>query len=158
MINLKVSFRKAQNSDSISIQNFQQAMAWETENLRLDPSTLEKGVTAVLKNSALGTYHVCETNSEVIGSLLLTQEWSDWRNGTVWWLHSLYFKPEFRGQGLFSQMYHYVQQLAKNEKDVCGIRQYVDHTNLHAQKVYTKLGMNGDHYRLFEWMNGSFKA
>ena len=151
----KIIFRKAQNSDSDSIQSFQQAMAWETEQLKLDPLTLEKGVTAVLTNSALGAYHVCEVNSAVIGSLLLTNEWSDWRNGTVWWLHSLYFKPEHRGQGLFSQMYHYVQQLAKNQKDIRGIRLYVDHTNLHAQKVYTKLGMNGDHYRLFEWVNKS---
>ena len=148
----KPIFRKAQKSDSGFIQSFQQAMAWETENIKLDPPTLAKGVTAVLENSALGTYHVCELNAEVIGSLLLTAEWSDWRNGTVWWLHSLYFKPEHRGQGLFSQMYSYIQELAKNEKDIRGIRLYVDHTNEHAQKGYTKLGMNGDHYRLFEWM------
>lgn len=151
-MNSKITFRKAQNSDSIFIQRFQQAMAFETEQIKLDPLTLEKGVSAVLENSALGTYHVCEVDGEVNGSLLLTNEWSDWRNGTVWWLHSLYFKPEHRGQGLFSQMYQYVQELAKNQKDIRGIRLYVDHTNLHAQKVYTKLGMNGDHYRLFEWM------
>ena len=152
-MNSRIIFRKAQNSDSNLIQSFQHVMAWETEQLKLDPVILKKGVTAVLKNSALGSYHVCEVNSEVVGSLLLTNEWSDWRNGTVWWLHSLYFKPEHRGQGLFSQMYQYVQQMAKNQKDVRGIRLYVDHANAHAQKVYTKLGMNGDHYRLFEWMN-----
>ncbi len=151
-MNPKPHFRKAQDTDAASIQTFQQAMAFETEQIKLDPLTLEKGVSAVLNNPALGTYHVCEVNSEVIGSLLLTTEWSDWRNGTVWWIQSLYFKPEHRGQGLFSQMYHYVQELAQIEKDVRGIRLYVDQTNQHAQKVYAKLGMNGDHYRVFEWM------
>lgn len=150
--NSKIIFRSAKPADAGSIQSFQQAMAWETENLKLDPQILEKGVAGIFEDSSRGQYHVCEVNSEVIGSLLLTTEWSDWRNGTVWWLHSLYFKPEFRGQGLFSQMYKYVQQLADERKDIRGIRLYVDHTNLHAQKVYTKLEMNGDHYRLFEWM------
>ena len=152
-MNSKIIFRKSKNSDSELIQIFQLAMAMETEQLKLDPLVLEKGVNVVFANPHLGTYHVCEVDSEVIGSLLLTNEWSDWRNGTVWWIHSLYFQPEYRGQGLFSQMYQYVQQLAKNQKDVRGIRLYVDHSNVHAQAVYTKLGMNGDHYRLFEWMS-----
>lgn len=151
-LNSKAVFRKAQKSDAVAIQSFQQAMAFETENLKLDPVVLEKGVTAVLDDPTLGQYHVCELNSQVMGSLLLTNEWSDWRNGTVWWLHSLYFKPELRGQRLFSQMYNYVQEMAKENKDIRGVRLYVDHSNLHAQKVYTKLGMNGDHYKLYEWM------
>ena len=150
--NAKVIFRRAQRSDANSIQLFQQAMALETENLKLDLQLLEKGVAAVFENAALGQYHVCEVNSEVVGSLLLTNEWSDWRNGTVWWLHSLYFKPEARGQGLFSQMYKYVQAMAHENKDIRGVRLYVDHTNLHAQNVYRKLGMNDDHYKLYEWM------
>ena len=152
-MNSKIIFRKSQNSDSETIQKFQSAMAWETEQLKLDPISLEKGVNAVFANSNLGTYHVCEVDSEVVGSLLLTTEWSDWRNGAVWWIHSLYFKPEYRGQGLFTQWYHSVQQSAKNQKDVRGIRLYVEHSNLKAQKIYEKLGMNGDHYRLYEWMN-----
>lgn len=149
--NTKVIFRSAKLSDATAIQLFQQAMAWETEKLKLDLQILEKGVAAVFENATRGQYHVCEINSEVVGSLLLTNEWSDWRNGTVWWLHSLYFKPEVRGQGLFSKMYSYVQAMA-HENNIRGVRLYVDHSNLHAQNVYTKLGMNGDHYKLFEWM------
>lgn len=148
----KYTFRAAQRSDAPLIQLFQKAMALETENLKLDSQLLAKGVAAVFENAALGQYHVCEVNSEVVGSLLLTNEWSDWRNGTVWWLHSLYFKPEVRGQGLFSKMYKYVQGMAYENKDIRGVRLYVDHTNLHAQKVYSKLGMNDDHYKLYEWM------
>ncbi len=151
-MNSKTIFRKAQKSDSVFIQKFQEAMALETEALKLDPLTLEKGVCAVLANSQLGQYHLCEINSEVVGCLLLTNEWSDWRNGVVWWIQSLYFKPECRGQGLFTQMYEYIQDQAENEKEIRGIRLYVDHSNIKAQKVYTKLGMNGDHYKLFEWM------
>lgn len=150
--NAKIIFRRAQKSDADSIQLFQQAMALETENLKLDSQILEKGVVAVFDNPAFGQYHVCEVNSEVVGSLLLTNEWSDWRNGAVWWLHSLYFKPEVRGQGLFSKMYSYVQAMANDNKDIRGVRLYVDNTNLHAQNVYKKLGMNDDHYKLFEWM------
>jgi ribosomal protein S18 acetylase RimI-like enzyme len=145
-------YRKAQIEDATAIQSFQQAMAWETEKLTLDEKTLELGVQAVFQNPALGQYHVCVNGSKVIGSLLLTTEWSDWRNGTVWWLHSLYFMPEYRGQGLFSKMYRYVQDLANADKNIRGIRLYVDNTNTNAQGVYKKLGMNGDHYRLFEWM------
>lgn len=147
-----VIFRPAQKSDAKSIQIFQQAMALETENLKLNLEVLEKGVAAVFENAALGEYHVCEVNSEVVGSLLLTHEWSDWRNGTVWWLHSLYFKPEVRGQRLFSKMYSYVQAMAQVRSDIRGIRLYVDHSNEHAQIVYKKLGMRDDHYKLYEWM------
>lgn len=148
----KIIFRPALKSDAYSIQLFQKAMALETENLKLDLQILEKGVAAVFNNPSLGQYHVCEVDSNVVGSLLLTNEWSDWRNGTVWWLQSLYFKPEVRGQGLFSKMYGYVQAMANDNKDIRGVRLYVDHTNLHAQNIYKKLGMTDNHYKLFEWI------
>lgn len=152
MSELMVSYRKAVLADAPSIQSFQQAMAWETEKLKLDDTTLQKGVHAVFENSERGQYHVCVCGADVIGSLLLTTEWSDWRNGTVWWLHSLYFKPEYRGRGLFSKMYSYVQDLAKANENIRGIRLYVDNTNTAAQAVYKKLKMNDEHYRMFEWM------
>lgn len=148
----ETSYRSAVIGDARAIQSFQQAMAWETEKLKLDDTVLDKGVRAVFQNPELGKYHVCVNGADIIGSLLITKEWSDWRNGTVWWIHSLYFKPEFRGQGLFSKMYRYVQDLAQKDPNIRGLRLYVDHTNTTAQAVYTKLGMNGDHYRLFEWM------
>jgi ribosomal protein S18 acetylase RimI-like enzyme len=148
----QITYRKAIVQDAEVIQSFQQAMAWETEKLKLDSTILARGVRAVFQNPELGQYHVCTDQEVVIGSLLLTKEWSDWRNGTVWWLHSLYFKPEYRGLGLFSKMYQYVQGLAKADTNIRGIRLYVDRTNEKAQGVYTKIGMDGDHYRLFEWM------
>ena len=151
----KITYRKAILTDAEAIQSFQQAMAWETEELKLNEGTLQKGVLAVFNNSDLGQYHVCVEGDTVVGSLLLTKEWSDWRNGTVWWLHSLYFKPDYRGRGLFSKMYKYVQDLANTDPNIRGIRLYVDETNENAQGVYKKLGMNGDHYRLFEWMKSS---
>lgn len=151
----KITYRKAVIADAASIQSFQQAMAWETEKLKLDEATLKQGVMAVFNKSELGQYHVCVSGDQVVGSLLLTKEWSDWRNGTVWWLHSLYFKPEYRGHGLFSKMYKYVQDLANNDPNICGVRLYVDGSNKNAQGIYAKLGMNGDHYRLFEWMKSS---
>lgn len=146
------TYRKATVDDAPVIQSFQQAMAWETEKLKLNESILQKGVLAVFENPERGQYHVCAQDGHVVGSLLLTTEWSDWRNGTVWWLHSLYFKPEHRGQGLFSKMYSYVQKLAHQDENIRGIRLYVDNTNVAAQAVYKKLKMNDEHYRMFEWM------
>lgn len=147
-----ITYRKASVQDASAIQSFQIAMAWETEKLILDDAVLAKGVLAVFQNPERGQYHVCLDRDRVVGSLLLTTEWSDWRNGTVWWLHSLYFEPVYRGRGLFSKMYRYVQGLANADVNIRGIRLYVDETNKNAQGVYKKLGMNGDHYRLFEWM------
>lgn len=155
MAESKITYRRAAVADAKVIQLFQQSMAWETEKLKLDEATLEKGVLAVFNNSDLGQYHVCLEGDQVIGSLLLTKEWSDWRNGTVWWLQSLYFKPDYRGRGLFSDMYKYVQDLANKDSGIRGIRLYVDETNKNAQAVYSKLKMDGDHYRLFEWMKSS---
>lgn len=130
-------------------------MAWETEKLKLDENTLRHGVAAIFENPNLGQYYVCEQNDQVIGCLLIIGEWSDWRNGMVWWIHSLYFLPEFRGQGLFSQMYSYIQELVKNDPKAKGLRLYVEKTNLSAQAVYRRLGMSDDHYQLFEWMKES---
>lgn len=152
MTEINFIYRKAIIDDAPTIQSFQQAMAWETEKLKLDEATLQKGVLAVFENAERGQYHVCVHGGLVVGSLLLTTEWSDWRNGTVWWLHSLYFKPEYRGQGLFSKMYTYVQNLAQANPNIRGIRLYVDNSNTNAQAVYKKLKMNDEHYRMFEWM------
>lgn len=149
---MEITFNKARPQDAQAIQNFQMEMAWETEKLRLDPSTLSKGVAAVFAKPELGQYHVCLRGNEVIGSLLIIGEWSDWRNGTVWWIHSLYFEPEFRGQGLFSKMYAYIKEQVEKDPAIRGLRLYVDHSNLKAQEIYKQIGMNGDHYRLFEWM------
>lgn len=146
------SIRPAVPADAGAIAEFQIAMALETENLVLDPDICSAGVRAVFDDPARGRYFVAELGGRVIGSTLVTYEWSDWRNGVVWWIHSVFVVPEERGRGVFSGVYRHLQSLAR-ESGVRGIRLYVDKTNKPAQQVYEKLGMNGEHYHLYEWMN-----
>lgn len=127
-------------------------MALETEKLELDEGICKKGVAAVFTDISFGQYYVCEQKNQVIGSLLITQEWSDWRNGSVWWIQSVYVSPQFRGQGIFSKFYSHIKNLVEINPEVRGLRLYVDHTNKSAQAAYVKLGMNGEHYQMFEWM------
>ena len=144
--------RKAKSEDLNSILEFQLAMAKETEGIDLERSTVEKGVAAVLNDSSKGNYYVAEKNGKIIGSLLTTFEWSDWRNGTVLWIQSVYVIPEFRRKGVYSQLYAHVKNLVQENSDLKGIRLYADKTNEGAHKVYQKLGMSPDHYVTFEWL------
>jgi ribosomal protein S18 acetylase RimI-like enzyme len=134
------------------ISEYQIKMAFETENMKLDPPTVEKGVTAVFDDPGKGKYWLAEVKSEVVGCLLTIPEWSDWRNGTVLWIHSVYVKPEFRQHGIYRQLYAHLKNTVDESKDLRGLRLYVDKTNLVAQKVYESLGMSGEHYHLYEWM------
>jgi GNAT superfamily N-acetyltransferase len=144
--------RKASHADIETIAQFQADMAMETESLTLDPAVLHKGVRAVVDDESKGCYYVFVCDSKIIASLLITYEWSDWRNLTVYWLQSVYVLKEFRRQGIFSRMYEFVKSLAINDQGIAGIRLYVDKMNLRAQKVYENAGMNGNHYTTFEWM------
>ena len=144
--------RKANETDSTSVVEFQLAMAWETEQLQLDEPTVVKGVAAVFSDPAKGTYYVAELNGKVVGSLLTTFEWSDWRNGTVLWIQSVYVQPEFRKRSIFSHLYKHVQELVASNPDLRGIRLYADKTNTSAHNVYEHLGMTAEHYQMFEWM------
>jgi GNAT superfamily N-acetyltransferase len=145
-------FRRAHAADLEPIVDFQLAMAWETEALRLDRTVCEKGVRAVFENPSHGVFYVAERDSRVVGVTLTTYEWSDWRNGVVWWIQSVYVLPEFRRQGVYSGIYAHIRGLAEADPTVRGIRLYVDRRNTPAQEVYTRLGMNGEHYQVFEWM------
>jgi GNAT superfamily N-acetyltransferase len=127
-------------------------MAEETEQLSLEKRVCSAGVRAVLENAELGRYYVGERNGSVIASTLITYEWSDWRNGVVWWIQSVYVLPEARKTGVYAGLYRYLQSLAHADAHVRGIRLYVDRRNQDAQKVYSRLGMNGEHYQVFEWM------
>ena len=129
----------------------QLAMAYETENLHLDKSILEKGVAAVFNDSNKGQYYIAVFNQKPVASLMITFEWSDWRNKMVWWIQSVYVLPEFRGQGIYKKMYQEIFKLAQTQQ-IAGLRLYVDKTNKNAAAVYTKLGMDGTHYHLFEKM------
>jgi GNAT superfamily N-acetyltransferase len=147
-----VIYRAAQPSDRDVIVDFQIAMARETEDFALDRAICTKGVAAVLADPSLGRYYVADADGRVVASLLLTYEWSDWRNGTVWWIQSVYVIPDMRGQRVYAGLYEHVQRLAQAEDSVRGIRLYVDRRNTRAQQVYTRLGMDGEHYQVFEWM------
>jgi ribosomal protein S18 acetylase RimI-like enzyme len=147
-----VSIRKASLADVETIARFQEAMALETENLRLDPATIRAGIQAILQDPAKGQYFLATDEAGVSGSLLITYEWSDWRNSTVFWIQSVYVKPENRRKGIYKMLYRHVKELAMRSANVAGIRLYVDRTNSTAQKTYASLGMNGEHYQVFEWM------
>lgn len=147
-----MNIRKATDTDSESIVEFQLAMAWETEQLRLDEPTVVKGVAAVFADSSKGTYYVAETEGKVVGSLLTTFEWSDWRNGTVLWIQSVYVRPAYRKRSIFSRLYRHIQELVAANADLRGIRLYADKTNTSAHDVYEHLGMTAEHYQMYEWM------
>lgn len=139
--------------DIDTIADFQVKMAFETENgLKLDPPTVQKGVGAVIDDPSKGKYWLAEIDGKVVGSLLTIPEWSDWRNGTVLWIHSVYVVPEYRKHGVYKSLYAHLKKMVEDSHDLRGLRLYVDKTNATAQKVYEALGMNGEHYHLYEWM------
>jgi GNAT superfamily N-acetyltransferase len=148
----KFQFREAKVSDAEAIVNFQLAMALETEDLALDKETCTLGVAEVFKNSNRGQYFVVQSESKVIASLLIVPEWSDWRNGEVWWIHSVYVLPDFRKEKVFTQFYEYIKSKVQADSKLRGLRLYVDKRNAVAQAVYRKIGMNNQHYELYEWM------
>ena len=152
---MSASYRTATPEDIADIAQFQIAMARETEDLGLDSAVVGKGVAAVCNDAARGRYYVAERDGRVIGSLLITYEWSDWRNGAVWWIQSVFVVPEARRQGIYAGLYDHIKMLAQADPQVRGIRLYVDRRNARAQTVYTRLGMNGEHYQVFEWMKES---
>jgi ribosomal protein S18 acetylase RimI-like enzyme len=149
---MAVSYRGATGHDAPVIVDFQQAMARETEDLSLDRDVCTRGVQEVFDDPSHGRYFVAETGGRVVGSLLITYEWSDWRDGVVWWIQSVYVRPELRKQGIYAGLYEHVQKIAVADERVRGIRLYVDRRNAPAQEVYRRLGMNGEHYLVFEWM------
>ena len=147
-----VRFRDADRADAPAIVEFQIAMARETEDVALDRAILTRGVDAVFDDPSHGRYYVAESGGEVIGSLLITYEWSDWRNGMVWWIQSVYVLPPFRGRGVYAGLYAHIKTIVEPDPRIRGIRLYVDNRNAAAQQVYARLGMEGEHYRVFEWM------
>lgn len=144
--------RKAKSSDISRIVDFQLKMALETEKIELDETTVNKGVTAVVFDSAKGQYYVAEKKGEIVGSLLTTYEWSDWRNGTILWIQSVYILPEYRRNGIYRNLYSHLKTIVQNDNNLNGIRLYADKSNTVAHKTYKSLGMSPDHYVTFEWM------
>lgn len=144
--------RKAKTEDLKSILEFQIAMAKETENIELYRPSVEKGVAAVFNDLSKGQYYVAEFEEKIVGSLLTTFEWSDWRNGTILWIQSVYVLPQFRRKGIYRSLYSHVKELVLNNNNLNGIRLYADKSNHAAHKTYQNLGMSPDHYITFEWL------
>mgnify|MGYP001099161088 FL=1 len=128
----------------------QQAMASETEGKTLDAPQLRKGINTVFNSSDKGFYLVAQAEGEVVGTLLITYEWSDWRNATFWWVQSVYVDPSWRRRGVYRAMHECVRETASARKDVCGLRLYVDKDNHVAQQTYADLGMINSRYDMYE--------
>jgi GNAT superfamily N-acetyltransferase len=147
---MSLTLRHATVADSDTVCEFNRRLAWETEHKRLDDRLLTAGVAAALADPVRGTYHVAERDGVVVGQLLITTEWSDWRNGWFWWIQSVYVVAEARGQGVFRALYQHVAKEAETRGDVVGLRLYVERDNLRAQAVYEHLGMAAPGYHVME--------
>jgi len=147
---MELLIRKAEENDVLTLVEFNRLLAWETEKKSLDTNRLLPGVRAIINNPTRGTYYVATENSLVLGQLLITTEWSDWRNGWFWWIQSVYIRENARKKGVFRILYEHVIQLAKNQGDVVGIRLYVERENHSAQATYYRLGLTTTSYLLFE--------
>ena len=145
-----ITIRSAQPEDAEHIVAFNMAMALETEQKELDHDTLTRGVQAVFDNPAHGFYIVAEADSQPIGSLLVTPEWSDWRNGVFWWIQSVYVLPQWRRKGVFRSLYTFVAEKAAENNDVRGLRLYVESNNSIARACYEAQGMHQSIYTLYE--------
>mgnify|MGYP002642039404 CR=1 FL=1 len=136
--------------DAPLICDFNVAMAYETEHTILDAKIMLAGVNGLMNHLDRGYYAVAEVKDRVAASLMVTKEWSDWRNGFFWWIQSVYVLPEFRRRGLYSSMYKFVKTLSESDPEVCGYRLYVERNNKTAQAAYENLGMAETHYKLYE--------
>ena len=144
------TIRPACLDDLEALVSFNAAMALETEGKTLDIELLRQGTGAVFDSSQRGFYLVAEVDGSPVGSLLVTYEWSDWRNGWFWWIQSVYVRPEWRRMGVYSAMHRWILDTARSRPDVCGVRLYVDRNNDDARKTYRSLGMSESHYDMFE--------
>lgn len=141
--------RAASPTDAETIAQFNCAMALETENKTLDPSRVRDGVQAVIDQPARGFYLLAERHDEVLGGLMVTFEWSDWRNADFWWIQSVYVRPQARRQGIYAALYREIEARAR-AAGACGLRLYVENDNHNAMATYVRLGMVDAHYRVME--------
>lgn len=145
-----IRLRDATADDIETLARWAEAMALETENKRLDPATVRAGIAAGIADAAKARYLVAEYAGHPVGTLMLTTEWSDWRNGWWWWIQSVYVAPNARRGGVFRALYAHVDAQARANPAVCGLRLYVENANARAQATYAALGMQDAHYRIFE--------
>jgi ribosomal protein S18 acetylase RimI-like enzyme len=150
----QLTVRPAVKDDVESLVVFSAAMAWETERRRLDEARLREGTLWLLSTPSLGFFMVGEIReserARVVGQLMITYEWSDWRNGVFWWIQSVYVDPAWRRRGIFRRMHEAVMASAKATPNICGVRLYVEQDNQTAQMVYRRLGLSPSAYRVYE--------
>lgn len=151
----QINIRQATESDATIISDWNRAMAWETEHKELPQETILNGVQRLIARPAYGFYLLAEIDGEIAGTLMVTTEWSDWRNGLFWWIQSVYVAPGFRRKGVYRALYEEVQQLANQQPDVCGYRLYVEKDNHVAQRTYEQLGMQQTDYLMYETLRPS---
>ena len=149
---MEISIRDAKAADAATIADYNSRMAEETEGRALDPRLIGAGVSALLCDKTKGRYWVAESGDDIVGQLMVTYEWSDWRNAMIWWIQSVYVPSEYRRKGVFSALYRHVESLAKAEASVCGLRLYVENDNYRAQQTYEALGMVKPSYLVMEAM------
>lgn len=147
-----ITVRPATIADSLQIADFNQAMALETERKHLEDDVIRQGVAHLFSRPDYGFYMIAEVKGKPAACLLVTYEWSDWRNQLFWWIQSVYVLPEYRGKGLYRALYNEVKRLAGEKGNVCGFRLYVEKENSSAQQVYQRLGMSEAQYLMYEEM------
>jgi ribosomal protein S18 acetylase RimI-like enzyme len=145
-----IKVRMATVSDRDAFVRFNRAMALETENKELNEKVVGPGVAAVFDHPGRGFYVVAQCADDIVAALMVTFEWSDWRNASFWWIQSVYVVPQFRRRGLYRRLYDFVRDRARSEGGVCGFRLYVEKNNLTAQRVYESLGMSASDYLMYE--------
>lgn len=144
-----ITVRPGRRSDAATIAVFNIRMARETEDVRLDPSLIERGVIAIFEEPSRGTYFIAEIDGAAAGCLMVTHEWSDWRNGDMWWIQSVYVHPDYRRRGVFRTLYAHVRDAAV-ESGAVVLRLYVEKHNEAAKKVYASLGMKLTDYDVMQ--------
>ncbi len=147
---LSCTVRQATPTDIAALVAHNCAMAHETEGKELDPAVVECGVRGLLARPEHGFYLVAENRGAVVGSLMVTPAWSDWRDGFFWWVQSVYVAHEHRRTGIYRSLYDEVRTEARENENVCGLRLYVERENKAARDVYRRLGMDETSYRLYE--------
>lgn len=149
-----ITIQKAVIENLEVLIDFQQRLALESESIRLNAETLRKGIMAMFADPAKGIYYIVKEEGQAIGCHMITYEWSDWRNGMVWWLQSVYVTETHRKKGIFKMMYDNLINIIKKDPQLIGLRLYVDKSNERALQVYKAMGMDGSHYTVYEWMKG----
>ena len=149
-MNKEVTIRIGEERDAPAIADFNIAMAKETEGKELDPQRVASGVRRLIANPQFGFYLVAKERDRVVGCLMITMEWSDWRDGFFWWVQSVYVHERYRRQGIYRKLYEYAKSLAVKRGSVCGTRLYVERENISARRTYENLGMLETRYKLYE--------